>query len=114
MGKKRITLSKFHKVFSKPLKSKRPVTPYHIVGFVLLAVVLTAIPFYFFGKSEGYTQKTSEIEKQETKEAQQNLMKLPLKDVQDIFLKYLMIRTMFWLPIILVVLGIGWIIHGIF
>jgi len=112
--KSKDNLRKFHKSLRKPLKMKRPITTYHLLFFIIFIMIIIAIPMYWLGHNEGYTQKTREIQQQKTIQTQRDLMKLPLESVWHFFLKYLMVRTIFWLPWVMIVLGIGWILHGIF
>jgi hypothetical protein len=107
-------LKKVHKSMNKPLGFKKKLTSYHLVAFIMLVVILTTIPMYFLGKSEGYNQKTSEITKIENQETQKELMEKSVGEVWDIFLKYLMVKTMIWLPLILIAICVGWILHGVF
>jgi len=106
-------LKKVHKSLSKGLELKKRLTTYHIICFVLLTVILTAIPFYLIGRSEGYGEKEREVEYKENIEIQRDLMSKSKQEVWDLFLKFLMIKTMAWLPWIIIALCLGWIIHGI-
>jgi hypothetical protein len=105
---------KLIKKINKNFKQKRPVTIYMLLSLVLISVVLSSIAFYWIGHNEGYNQKTSEINAQEKAQQQQELMGMELEQVWQIFLKYLMVKTMFWLPWIIGGIILGWILHGIF
>ena len=105
---------KILKKIDKNFKQKRPVTIYMLLSLVLISVVLSSIAFYWFGHNGGYNQKTWEINAQEKAQQQQDLMGMELEQVWQIFLKYLMVKTMFWLPWIIGGIILGWILHGIF
>jgi hypothetical protein len=105
---------KILKKIDTQFKVKRPVTMYMLLSLVVISVLLSSVVFYFIGHNEGYGQKTSEINAQEKMQQQQDLMGMELEQVWNIFLKYLMVKTMFWLPWILGGIIVGWILHGIF
>ena len=106
--------NKILKKMDKQFKVKRTVTIYMLLSLVVFSVLLSSVAFYFFGHNEGYSQKESEINAQEKMQKQQDLMVMELEQVWNIFLKYLMVKTMFWLPWIIGGIILGWILHGIF
>ncbi len=107
-------LKKINKRFKKKIRiSMRSLLCLFFVG-ISLSVILSAIAFYHFGHSEGYEQKEAEIKTQERIQREQFLMSMELEQVWHFFLKYLMIKTMFWFPYIIIAILLGWILHGIF
>jgi|SRR6056297_2732999 len=106
--------NKILKKINTQFKVKRPVTMYMLLILILISVLLSSIAFYFIGHNEGYGQKESEINAQEKMQQQQDLMGMELEQVWHIFLKYIMVKTMFWLPWIIGGIILGWILHGIF
>ena len=105
---------KIFKKIDKTFKQKVNVSMYLLSSFVVISVLLSSIIFYLVGHNEGYNKKTSEIKAQEKIQYQQDLMNMELEQVWHIFLKYLKVKTMFWLPLIVLGIIAGWIIHGIF
>jgi len=105
-------LNKANKVMKK-----EQVNMYVVLFAIFISVLIGAIVFYNVGHNEGYNKRSTEI-KNTANSLQLNsiknaLMDKPIEDVYEYFLKYLMVSCILWLPIILVVLGIGWIIHGV-
>jgi len=105
---------KILKKIDTQFKVKRPVTVYMLLSLVVISVLLSSVVFYFIGHNEGYSHKESEINTQEKIQQQQDLMGMELEQVWNIFLKYLMVKTMFWLPWIIGGIILGWVLHGIF
>jgi Na+/H+ antiporter NhaB len=105
---------KILKKLDTQFKAKRHVTIYMLLSLVVISVLLSSVVFYFIGHTDGYGQKTSEINAQEKMQQQQDLMSMELEQVRNTFLKYLMVKTMFWLPWIIGGIILGWILHGIF
>jgi len=97
----------------KSFKKKRSVTMYIIFMIVIITVILSGVSFYLFGHSEGYNKKSVEINTENQVQQQRDLMGMELEQVWEIFLKYLMIKIMFWLPWIIAGIILGWILHGI-
>lgn len=108
------SFNKSMKQMDKTLKIKHSYSNYAIIGILLLSVVLTAGIFFNMGSSEGYREKTAEVHKAESIEVQADLMSMELNEVWEIFLKFIMVKVMFWLPWIVIALLLGWIIHGVF
>lgn len=96
------------------LRKDRPTPFYAILLLIVFCVVLSGYVFHQIGHNEGYALKERELRKEQKFQNQKELMAMELQEVWHIFLKYLMVKTIYWLPIIIVVLGVGWIIHGIF
>ena len=107
-------MRKIFKKMDKKFKQKVTVNTYILLSFIIISVFLSSIAFYLVGHKDGYSQKSSEIKAQEKTQQQQDLMDMEVEQVFHIFLKYLMVKTMFWLPWIIGGIILGWIIHGIF
>jgi|26BtaG_2_1085354.scaffolds.fasta_scaffold01187_10 hypothetical protein len=97
----------------KSFKTEKSINGYQVFAIILLSTVFSGWISYLYGQNVGYREKESEISSQTKLEQQQKLMKLEVEEVWHIFLKYIMIKTMYWLPWIIGGLIIGWIVHGI-
>ena len=105
---------KFFKKINKDFKKKKLTSGYFFLFIILLSIFSSSFVFYYIGIDVGYSQKEGEIKAQEKIQQTKDLMNMDLIQVWHIFLKYLLIKSMFWLPAILIVFGIGWILHGFF
>lgn len=86
----------------------------NFLGVVMLLVVAAG----FAGITLGMHDERANIAR-ENQESAQNLMEAQLmagdvQDVWEVFLKFLMVKIMRWLPIIMIFLGVGWVLHGVF
>jgi hypothetical protein len=97
-------------------KTKIPLLVFFIALFVMgiLSMVVSSLIFYNQGvRDQKDTYQRQAIE-QQTIDTQAKLMQLPLDQVYEMFLKYVLIKTMYWLPWIVLALCVGWVLHGIF
>jgi len=106
---KKDKLKKIH----NSLKNKS-INGYILIFGLLICSILISITFYNIGNTDGYYEKEKEFQNNNKIQLEKDLQELSVNEVKDIFLKHLMIKSMFWLPWILFALLIGWIIHGLF
>lgn len=95
------------------LKKKMQLSLFSIIAYICLVVLLSASVYYYIGLNDGYSKKVLEIQHEQQAVAEGQLMEKPLSEVKDIFQKYLMIKTMAWLPLILFAILLGWVLHGL-
>ena len=69
---------------------------------------------YLVGYANANSDKQLELKKEQDMQMQKDLMQQPLGVVYETFLKYLMVKAMFWLPLLVFGLLLGWVLHGIF
>ena len=103
-------LRKFHSTMQK----KQKISGYFLIAIITTAVILTAALFYQVGKGDAEFNQQQDEAKQKDLQVQQTLMQQPVEDVQDTFVKFLMVKCMYWLKWIVIALMIGWILHGLF
>lgn len=84
------------------------------LAFLLGCLIIFVSAGFLTGQSAVRTQLKIDSALETQQSAEELLMDKPVNDVFDHFLKFLMVRVMRWLHIILFVLGVGWIIHGVF
>lgn len=101
------------KKIDQQLRKKRTSNLYIVLALITICIILSGILFYNIGNNEGYNKKTQEIKSQEHSQTKTDLMRMDVGEVWDIYLKTLMIQTMYLVPWIIGALLLGWIVHGI-
>ena len=111
---KKETKKKIQKVYDTNVKIKKG---HLFIGFmclIFISVFISGFVFFSLGEDSGIQKIRSSIDRVEREEVNSAVMELEVEEVQDIFLKYLMIKTMNWLPLVMFLLLLGWVFHGIF
>lgn len=102
-------LEKAHEVFLK----ERKINLYLLTAGLFIVVMVVGIGVHNIGFSEGQSEVYRQLEESRVQNVENELMTQPIDVVKDTFWKYLMVKTMTWLPSIVFVLAIGWILHGV-
>ena len=101
------------KKVNEELAKKANLSKFALIIILFGVFVFSGLLFYHAGNNDGYAEKTREIDEQEQYDAELLYMTQPVEVIWHIFLKYLMVKGMLWLPWIVLALLFGWIIHGI-
>jgi len=102
---------------TKRLKEKKSIALGLFLGMVIISVLISSVVFYSVGKGEGYRNKEYEIAKMEKnkdiKELTNILYKEPIGSTGKILFVSFSVALIRWMPLIFLVIGISWIVHGV-
>ena len=102
------------KKFDNEMKKKKTFSVYGLVVFALIMGLIMGTIMYFTGYAIANSDNELEQKNEQDLQMQKDLMQQPLGVVYETFLKYLMVKAMFWLPLITFALLLGWVVHGVF